>query len=291
MIVTGLFLVEMVYGQEQDFDKVEIKTQPVTGGIYMLTGSGGNIGVSVGADGTFLIDDQYAPLTDKILKALSRITDQPPRFVINTHWHGDHTGGNENLGKAGAILIAHDNVRKRMSRENFLSLFNQKVPPSPTGALPVITFSETITFYLNGQETQVIHQAHAHTDGDGIVYFKESNVIHTGDLYFNGMYPFIDTSSKGSIQGVIAGTGKILELANDATKIIPGHGPLSSKMELQAYREMLIKSQERVQKLMDDGKTLEEIQALKPNSDFDPDLGNGFIQPDVFLKTIYDSLK
>ncbi len=289
--MSGLFMTVLVYGQEQDFTKVEIKTEQVRDGIYMLTGSGGNIGVSVGSDGVFLIDDQYAPLTDKILKALSEITDQTPRFVINTHWHGDHTGGNENLGKTGAILVAHDNVRRRMSSENFLSLFNQNVPPSPAGALPVITFSDTMTFYLNGLEIQVIHQPSAHTDGDSIVYFTEANVFHAGDLYFNGIYPFIDTSSKGSIQGVIAGTGKILELADDATKIIPGHGAVSNKQELQAYRNMLIKSRDRVQKLMDEGKTLEEIQALKPNADFDQTLGSGFVAPDNFLQSVYDSLK
>ncbi|MFI5169976.1 MAG: MBL fold metallo-hydrolase, partial [Vicinamibacterales bacterium] len=181
--------------QQQDFSQVEIKAEKVTEGVYMLTGRGGNIGLSVGKSGSFLVDDQYAPLTDKILAVVKSVSPEPVRFLVNTHWHGDHTGGNENIGKAGVFIVAHENVRQRMSKEQFKAVFKSTTPPSPEAALPVVTFGEGVTFHWNGDEIRVYHVPPAHTDGDSIVVFRKANVVHMGDLFFNGMYPFIDVSS------------------------------------------------------------------------------------------------
>ena len=173
----------------QNLENVEITTIPVADGIYMLKGEGGNIGVLAGEDGVFLIDDQYAVLSDKIIAAVKEISQEPIRFLINTHWHADHTGGNENFGRAGVTIIAHDNVRDRLSTEQFMEILDRKVPASPPEALPIITFNDTVTFYLNNEEIYTFHAAPAHTDGDSIIHFKDANVIHTGDIYVNGSYP------------------------------------------------------------------------------------------------------
>lgn len=291
MIFTILCLqVSGVAAQQMDFDKIQIKTHHVRGNIYMLEGAGGNIGVSAGEDAVYIIDDQFAPLTDKIRAAIAAISDKPVKFVINTHWHLDHTGGNENFGKAGAVIVAHDNVYERMTQENFIRSLNRKVPPSPKAALPVISFSRDVTFHLNGEDTRVFHVAHAHTDGDSVVHFPESNVVHTGDTWFHGNYPFIDVSSGGSIDGVIAAVEKILALVNEETRIIPGHGPMGEKAGLEDYLVMLKTVRGRMQDLIDRGKSLEEIKALRPNADYDGALGNGFIKPAQFLEIVYHSL-
>ena len=193
-LLSSLFFACLVSNSafSDDFEQVSIKTQKVSDNLYMLTGKGGNIGLSVGADGVFMIDDQFAPLSKKIQATIAKITNQPIKFVINTHWHFDHTGGNENMGKGDVIIVAHDKVRERMSHDNFIKAFNKKVPTSPKVALPVITFNDSVTFHLNNQEIQVIHQDNSHTDGDSIVFFKTANVVHMGDIFFNGLYPFID---------------------------------------------------------------------------------------------------
>ena len=224
---------------QRDWDQVEIKTIDVAPGIHMLEGAGGNIGVSSGDDGVILIDDQFAPLTEKILAAVAEISDQPVKFLFNTHWHSDHAGGNENHGKAGTLIVAHDNVRKRLKAGGFLDYFQADNAPAPEAALPVVTFDQTVTFHWNGDELHAFHVPPAHTDGDSIIHFRNANVVHMGDLYFNGMYPFIDYSSGGSIDGVIHGVEKVLAMIDDDTKIIPGHGPLSNRAELTAYRDML----------------------------------------------------
>ncbi|RDH84010.1 MAG: MBL fold metallo-hydrolase [endosymbiont of Galathealinum brachiosum] len=273
-----------------EFSKVEIKTIGLGHGIYMLMGMGGNIGVSVGDDGIFLIDDQFAPLTAKIKAAIAEISDKPVRFMINTHWHYDHTGGNENLGNDGVVIVAHDNVRERMSKDGFIKAFNKKVPAAPKVALPVITFNDAVTFHLNGLEIDVRHHSHAHTDGDSMVFFKNANVIHMGDTFFNGLYPFIDASSEGSVHGMIKAADLVLGIADDKTKIIPGHGPLADKKSLKVFRDMLITVRDRMQKLMDEGKTLEQIVALKPNADLDKAWGEAFLSPEVFLKVLHSSM-
>jgi glyoxylase-like metal-dependent hydrolase (beta-lactamase superfamily II) len=235
----------------------------------MLMAAGGNIGVSAGPDGVFLVDDQYAPLTDRVIRAIRSFSDRPVRFVINTHWHQDHTGGNENLGKAGAIIVAHDNVRKRMSVEQFMEAFNRTVPPAPTGALPVVTFDRSVTFYLNGDEIHAFHVARAHTDGDAIIHFRRADVVHMGDVFFNGRYPFIDLGSGGSVEGVIAAADLVLALAGEQTKIIPGHGPLATAKELREYRDMLIQVRDRVASLIAQGQTLDEVLAARVTAPWD----------------------
>ena len=276
---------------QQDFSKVQIKTIPVAEGIYMLVGSGGNIGLFVGQDGAFLIDDQYAPLTDKILKAISAVTDKPVRFLVNTHWHGDHTGGNENIGKGGTIIVAHDNVRKRLSKGQFMKVFNFNVPPAPPGALPVITFADSITFHWNNETLEVLHPNPAHTDGDAVIYFKSANVVHAGDLFFNGIYPFIDAGSGGSTEGVIAGVDEVLERIDDNTKVIAGHGPLGSKTDLKAYRDMLAAVHKRLTILIKEGKNIDEIVAAKPTADYDAKWGGGFLKPDQWVRIFYAAMQ
>lgn len=274
----------------QDFDKVEIRTEKLADGVYMLAGRGGNIGLGIGEDAAFLIDDQYAPLTPKILAAIAALTRQPVKFVLNTHWHSDHVGGNENLGKAGSLIVAHDNVRRRMSSEQFIAAFKQKVDPSPKISLPVVTFAESVSFHLNGDEIHGFHAASAHTDGDTIVVFRKANVVHMGDVFFNGTYPFIDLSSGGSIDGTIAAVDRVLAMIDDRTKVIPGHGPLSDKAGLGAYRGMLAGIRDRVQAQARAGKSLQETVAANPSAEFDQVWGKGFLKPAQFVETVFRSL-
>ena len=271
---------------QQDFSKVEIKAEKVAEGVYMMTGSGGNLGLAVGPDAVFLIDDQYAPLTPKIRAAIAAITDKPVRFVLNTHWHGDHTGGNEAFAEAGALIVAHDNVRKRMGSEQFLAFFTMKIEPSPRAALPLVTFDANVTFHINGDEVAAWHCPAAHTDGDAIVHFRRADVIHMGDIHFNYMYPFIDTSSGGTAEGVIAAVDRALALAGERTRIIPGHGPLASKADLQAYRTMLAVVLERIKSQMAAGRSVQEIVDAKPTQEFDAKWGGGFIKPDTWVKML-----
>lgn len=275
---------------QQNFDTVQVRSQKVTEGLYMLQGAGGNIGVSIGDDAVFVVDDQYAPLTPKILAAIAQLTNKPVRFVVNTHWHGDHSGGNEGMGKAGALLVAHDNVRRRMSSEQVLEFFQRTVPASPTGALPVVTFSDTVTFHINGDDVQVFHVANAHTDGDAFIVWRKANVVHTGDVYFATGYPFIDLSSGGSIDGVIAAMDRLLALGDANTKVIPGHGPLSDFAAAREYRAMLQAVRDRVSQQKAAGQTLAQVVAAHPSAAFDARWGTGFIKPDQFVEFVYRSV-
>lgn len=274
----------------QNFDDVKIEAHQLTENIYMLTGQGGNIGLSVGPDGTFMIDDQYAPLSEKIQKAISEITDQPVRYLINTHWHGDHSGGNENFANAGAVIVAHENVRKRMSSEQLIAAFSKTVPPSPEAALPVITFSNDLSMHLNGEEIMIMHLHQAHTDGDAIIYFANSNILHMGDTFFNGMYPFIDISTGGSIEGMIKNANQVLFLVDDETKIIPGHGPLAAKKDLVAYRDMLQTLRDGVKNALAKGMSLEEIQKTVIADSIDEKWGQGYLKSDQILNIVYSDL-
>ena len=274
----------------QDFANVQIVTTRLADGVHMLVGRGGNLAVSSGSDGVFLVDDQFAPLTAKIRAALAAISSQPLRFVLNTHWHGDHTGGNENLGKAGVLIVAHDNVRQRMSVEQFQAAFNRTVPAAPAAALPVVTFGDDVSFHLNGHDVHVFHVANAHTDGDAIVHFRGPNVLHMGDTFFNGLYPFIDLGSGGSVDGVIAAVERALSLADAKTRIIPGHGPQSDRAGLQAYRDLLVTVRGRVADALASGQTLEQVLAAAPSREFDAEWGRGFVDPERFVRTLYESL-
>ncbi|MGB0956800.1 MAG: MBL fold metallo-hydrolase [Panacagrimonas sp.] len=271
-------------------EAVEIKTVKVADAIWMLMGNGGNIGVSAGADGLFMIDDQYPAMSGNIRQALQTLHDQPPRFIINTHWHGDHTGGNESFGNSGTVIVAHENVRKRMSTDQFIEALNWKVPPSPAAALPMVTFTDAVKFHLNGDEVRVFHLPPAHTDGDSVVHFQNANVIHTGDLFFNGLYPFIDVSSGGWVKGMIAAADQILSMADEDTRIIPGHGPLARKADLEAFRQMLLAVHTRIAAAVRDGKTLAQVQAMKPTADYDEKWGGGFLKPEQFTAIVYTSV-
>ncbi len=272
----------------QDFSKVEIKTTALRGGTHLLTGAGGNIVASVGDEGVFLIDDQFAPLSERIVAALAKLSDKPPRFVLNTHWHFDHTGGNENLGKAGAVIVAHDNVRKRMHAGQLLR--GDRVPPAPRTALPVVTFAGDLSLHLNGDEVRAWHVARAHTDGDSLVKFEKANVLHMGDIWFNGLYPFIDAESGGSIDGFLAAVERGLALSDADTLVVPGHGPVGNRAELAAYGAMLKDYRDRIAALKREGKSLEDVIALKPTAATDEQLGKAFIKPDELVTSIYNTL-
>jgi glyoxylase-like metal-dependent hydrolase (beta-lactamase superfamily II) len=277
------------FAQERNFDAVQIKTTKVADSIYMLEGEGGNIGVSAGEDGVFLIDDQFAPLTPKITAAVKAISDKPIRFLLNTHWHGDHVGGNENLGKAGVVIIAHDNVYKRMSVGGAIQLLKQNYAPYPKAALPAISFSQSATFHLNGDDVTSTHLPPAHTDGDSFVRFTKANVIHTGDVFAAYRYPFIDPESGGSVKGVIRAIDILLPLLDDNTKVIPGHGGLSTKKDVLAYRNMISRVVGRIEPMAKAGKTLEQVIAAKPMREFDEEWGK-FRKPDAFVEIVYNGL-
>jgi glyoxylase-like metal-dependent hydrolase (beta-lactamase superfamily II) len=274
----------------QNFDTVQVRAIKAGEGVYMLQGLGGNIGVSSGPDGVILVDDQYAPLTEKIRAALAGLNPGPIRFILNTHWHFDHTGGNENFGKAGVVIVAHENVRRRMSVEQFVTTFPQAVPASPSGALPVVTFTDAVTFYYNGDSIAAIHVPPAHTDGDVIVWFKHANVIHMGDTFFNGRYPLVDLASGGSSEGFIATADRVLALSDANTKIIPGHGPLGDRVALQAFRTMMATVRDRIKQAIAAGRTLDQVKAAKPTADFDAVWGNGRITPTLFVEVLYQDL-
>jgi glyoxylase-like metal-dependent hydrolase (beta-lactamase superfamily II) len=274
----------------QDFENIQIETIKVTEGIYMLLGRGGNIGISAGDDGVFVIDDQFAPLTNKIKETIAAITDKPIRFVINTHWHADHTGGNENLGETGSIIVAHKNVRKRLTTEQFLEFFKKTVSPLDKPGLPVITFTGDLTFHLNDDEIYVFHVGNAHTDGDAIIYFRKANVVHMGDIYFSGMYPFIDLSSGGSINGMIKAVNQVLPMLDDTTRVIPGHGPVSNTAELKTYRDMLTTVRDRISQQINKGKRLEDVLSSGATKEYDKEWGQGIIQPHQFITILYKDL-
>jgi cyclase len=275
--------------QQRNFDAVQIKTTKVADGIYMLEGEGGNIGVSAGEDGVFLIDDQFAPLTPKIMTAVKAISDKPIRFLVNTHWHGDHVGGNENFGNAGVVIIAHDNVYKRMSVGGAITMLKQTYAPYPKAALPVITFSQSATFHLNGDDVTSTHLPPAHTDGDSFIRFAKANVIHTGDVFAAYRYPFIDPESGGSVKGILKAIDTILPMIDDNTKLIPGHGGLSSKKDVLAYRKMIAAAIAKIEPMVKSGRSLQQVIDAKPLRDFDEEWGK-FRKPEAFVEIVYAGL-
>lgn len=271
----------------QNFDTVQIKSTKLTTTVYVLEGGGGgNIGVCIGNDGSFIIDDQYAPLTDKVKAAIAKLTNKPVQFIINTHWHGDHTGGNEKFGEEGAIIVSQENSRKRMEADQFFGLPPHTQAAYSSAGLPKITFTKSMTFYYNGEAIQIFHITNAHTDGDAIIYFKQSDVIHMGDVFVRYGFPFIDEPNGGNVNGMIETIDSVISLINDKTKIIPGHGGLSNKKDLIDYNNMLKTVRDRVKKQMYEGKTMEQIIASDPLSGFEKRGVNG----NDFVKIIYNSI-
>ena len=287
--VLAALILAVPLAAQTDWDAVEIRTVPLGGGVFMLMGSGGNIGLSVGEDGAFIVDDQFAPLSGKIRAAIAEVTDQPVEWVMNTHWHGDHTGGNENFGGGGALIVAHDNVYRRLNPAEFADLLGRS-QQAPAAALPVVTFDETITFHWNGEEIHAFHVEHAHTDGDAVVHYRGSDVIHMGDTFFNGRYPFIDVDSGGNVDGLIATADMVLRIAGTETRIIPGHGELSTRDDLQAYRDMLSTVRGRVAQLIRDGRSQEDAVAANPTAEFDAAWETTRGSTEGFVALVYRSL-
>ena len=286
VLVCALVVAAIQQTTAQNFDSVEIKTVKITETISMLQGSGGNIGVLTGKDGIVIIDDQFAPLSEKIKAALKTVSDKPVRFVINTHFHGDHVGGNENFGGEGAIIVAQDNTRLRMTSDQFSKAMDFEQKAAPYDALPKVTFADSVTLHLNGETAQVIHVKNAHTDGDAFIYFKESNVVHAGDVFVRYGLPFIDQEHGGSINGMIDGVDKLLSITDENSKIIPGHGDLATKKDVMQYGQMLVAIRDRVQNAMKEGKTFDQVVETDPTKGY-----TGGMDAKTFIKTVYDSLK
>ena len=288
LLLVGLFIAAPIFVLAQDYSKVEIKATKVNGNVYMLEGAGGNIGVSVGPDGILIVDDQFAPLAEKIKAALNKLGEGNLKFILNTHWHGDHTGGNASFGR-DAPIIAHDNVRKRLSTEQYLAFFKEKVPASPKEAWPVITFDQSLSVHFNGEEIKVIHFPHGHTDGDSIIFFTTSNVIHMGDDFFAGRFPFVDLDSGGSVQGLAKNIGEVIPKIPAGAKIIPGHGPISSVDDVKAYHRMLLETTAFIQKKINSRKSQAQIKKEGLPAEW-KSWGEGFIKPDQWIDLVYLSL-
>lgn len=284
--ILGLYAV----ASAQERPPLEIRATSLAAGLFMVEGAGGNLCLAIGDDGALLIDSEYEQLNAKLRSAIKEKTDKPLRFVINTHWHFDHVGGNQAFAEGGAVIVAHENVRKRMSSEQVLVGLGRRVPPSPAAALPKLTYTDAMTLHWNGDEVRIVHFPPAHTDGDTLVQFVQANVLHVGDVFFNGTYPFIDVNAGGSVDGMIAAVDRVLALASADTKIIPGHGPLSTPDELRAYRQMLITVRDRVQALVKAGKSRDEVVGAKPTQDLDEKWGHGGMEPDVFTGVVYDGM-
>jgi cyclase len=267
-----------------------LETQKLSESLYLITGPGGNIAVLLGKDGVLLVDDQIAPMTPALKKAVSQITPLPVRFVINTHWHGDHTGGNAVLAQDGAVIVAHDNVRKRLSTGQFVEALKKTVPASPESAWPVVTFATSVSVHFGGEDIDVAHVDPAHTDGDSIVWFKRANIIHTGDTFVSNGYPFIDVSSGGTTIGFIRAADRVLSMAQSSTRIIPGHGDVVTREQLKTFRDLVSTIYDRIKAQKAAGKSLAAVQATKPTAEFDGKWGKAFITGPQLVEAIYTDL-
>jgi glyoxylase-like metal-dependent hydrolase (beta-lactamase superfamily II) len=283
-VILFIFAATTLFAQ-QDFSNVKIVATKVAGSVYMLKGAGGNIGVSVGDDGIVIIDDQFAPLAPKIKETLKTISDKPIKFIINTHYHGDHTGGNEVFGQ-DAPIIAHENVRKRL--QSGTKFGTRVTPPAPKVALPVVTFNDRATVHANGEDIRALHIPNGHTDGDAVIFFPNANVVHMGDDFFNGLYPIIDIENGGSVKGMIAGVERVLATLPEDVKIIPGHGPLGDKKSLREFVEMLKATSAAVEKEMKAGKTLDEIKKDNPLAPWADTWGKGGVPADRYIETLFN---
>ena len=275
---------------QQDFSQVEITTHRLADNLYYLEGSGGNIGLSVGEDSVFLVDDQYAPLTEKILAAIGEVSDRPVEFVLNTHHHGDHTGGNENLGRAGAVIVAHENVRELLLRALRGSDTASVLSSSQRAGLPVVTYSDAVRFHLNGEDIHAFHVGPAHTSGDSFVHFRGANVIHTGDVFRTTGYPVADGNAGGSFLGFIDAYQLLLDISDADTVFLPGHGALSSQQDVREQLDMLVAIRDRVQQGIDAGRSLEQIQAGDPTAEYEERWGGGRVQGPDLVAGMYNEL-
>lgn len=289
-LLSALVSVSTGVAAQQDFSKVEISHQAVAGSIFMLQGAGGNIALLLGEEGSLMVDDQYEPLAPKIKTAIASLSTKPVQYLLNTHWHFDHTGGNAQFNTPETLMIAQDNVRARMLAGGEIKAFSAKIPPAKIEALPELTFKERMSLHFAGEDIEALAAPAAHTDGDAIVFFKNSNVVHMGDLYFKGVYPFVDLSSGGSVPGVLAAVNGALERMDEQTKVIPGHGSLSNKAELTQYRDMLQSSLDAVASLKNAGKSLEEVKSAMPVAKLNEQYGGGFIKPQMWVEFVYLSL-
>ena len=288
LLVLLLLVTVPVNAQQPDYSKVQIKATKVAGNVYMLEGAGGNIGVSVGADGILIVDDQFAPLADKIKTSLQSLNPGKLRFILNTHFHSDHTGGNVAFGPE-APIIAHDNVRKRLSTDQYSTIFKRTTPASPKEALPVITFNHSLTVHFNGEEIRAIHFPQGHTDGDSVIFFTSSNVVHLGDDFFAGRFPFVDLDSGGSVEGLTKNIGELIGKIPAGAKLIPGHGPISTIDDLKNYHRMLVETTDIVRKKIAAKKSLDEIKKEGLPAEWNS-WGTGFINTDLWLELIHRSL-
>jgi glyoxylase-like metal-dependent hydrolase (beta-lactamase superfamily II) len=292
VVLAAMFgMMALTYAQAPpDFSKVEIKTTKVADNFYTLEGQGGTIGVLAGPDGIFLVDTQFAPLTGKIVAAVKQISPNPIRFVVNTHVHGDHTGGNENLGKMGAVIFAREELRNRLMNPN-PAANGTPVPPAPAVALPVITYRGRVTFHMDGEEAELIPIQRAHTDGDTLIYFHNDNVLMTGDFYRSIGYPNIDRANGGTLNGMLDGLGVVIGIAGPNTKVIPGHGPTVDRAAVIAHRDMILAVRDRVAELVKQGKSPEEVLATHPTSEFDSKVPMVTGSSDRFVGQLYAELK
>jgi cyclase len=291
LLLSGLIIASFMTQAQQNFDTVKIRPFRVAENIYMLIGSGGNIGVFTGKDGILVIDDEFAPLSEKIKGAIQSLDPTAIRFLINTHIHGDHTGGNENFKKMGVTIFAQETVRDRMMKEQVNKTLNRTTPPRDKDALPVITFSDKISFHLNDEDIDAFHFTHGHTDGDVVIYFRKANVFHTGDIFVRYGYPFIDVSSGGGINGFVAYLDKLLPLMNENSKVIPGHGELATKSDVRIFRDMLSDIRDQVQAALKRGKKIEDIPALGITDKYDAVWGKGFMKGKDFVLLIAENLR
>jgi glyoxylase-like metal-dependent hydrolase (beta-lactamase superfamily II) len=274
-----------------DESKLEIGSREIAPGLHLLSGAGGNMLLLVGDDGPVLVDDSFGPTAPRLRAAIALITPHPVRFVIDTHWHWDHSGGNESLGRSGAVIVAHENTRRRLAAGSVVDFYKHETPPQPREALPVITFEDGVALHLDGEDIVAQHLPAAHTDTDIALHFSRAHVVHMGDVFTNLGYPFIDESSGGTIDGMIAGAARVLARIDDTTIVVPGHGPLASKADLQAYHDMLATVRGRIADLIRKGRSLEQVVAARPTQDFDARYGRGATRADVWVGRVYVDLR
>lgn len=292
LLALGAFVLIVSLSNPSSFaSHLDLNATKLNDSMYVIQGSGGNVILSVGNDGVILVDDQYAPVTEKMKSVITNITNKSIKFVINTHWHPDHVGGNEKLGEAGAIIVSHENVRKRLSNDQFFELINQTIPALSKTGLPVITFSDNMTFYQNNDEIQISYLDNGHTDGDSAVYFTQNNVIHVGDDFSDRAYPFMDLSTGGSIDGLISSLQSIISIINNDTKVVAGHSAISNQTKVKDYVGMLIDVRNAISNMNKEGKSLDEIIQSKPTSQYDTTYyDHSFVDPNDFVTNIYESL-